>query len=184
MKIEPKSDADYDSIFLSAYHEAGHAVLALVSKYHLPSRVQLISVSEGHTDVILSKDKLSQHGKILGSIAEDSEIPLEEAAIHYAGRYAEELFAAKERLKGAAIQADSTGWRNDEVKAMVALSNISWKYCAVLRARRNARSLIKENWGSVSRIAEALIPSPESNLCAADLEDLFLATRPEPSKGK
>lgn len=183
MKIGPQSNAEYDSAFLSAYHEAGHAALALVSRYHLPIRVQLLSISEGHTDVTLSKDKIAQWEKLSRSIAEDSDVALEEAVIHYAGRCAEEAFAARERSKGAAIRADATGWRDDEVKAMDALTRVSWRYCAVLCAKRNARSLIKENWGLVSRLAEALIASPECDLWAADLQALFLAGRPEPSKG-
>jgi hypothetical protein len=172
MKIDPQSDAEHSSAFLSAYHEAGHAALALISKYHLPLRVQLLSISEGRTDVTLSKEKLSQCGKLSGSIAKDSDVALEEAVIHFAGRYAEEVFAARERSKGAAVYADATGWRDDEVKAMDALSRVSWRYCAVLRARRNARSLIKENWGLVSRLAEALIASPDCDLLATDLDPL------------
>lgn len=178
MPIEPKTNADFASIFLTAHHEAGHAVLAFLSQYHLPYRVRILSFIEGHTDLILSREKLTKSGKSPARVGKDRSVAFENAMIHYAGRYAETRFAKQEKATTPVISADRTGWRQDEKQAKAALSQAKCFPFTGAFARCAARRRVNNFWPTICQLANALIHSSAFELLAADVEEALRNTRP------
>jgi len=137
----------------AAYHEAGHALLAYLSDYHLMGPIDLKSAGHGGLYVGLSKAKCLQAGKKADpAIAREPEVARDFAVILVAGFVAEQIAAEK----NPAVTPDAAFAVPDHenLARVLAAANLSRK---TDRYEELARRKLTDHWDQVQSLANVLL---------------------------
>ncbi|ELB2790462.1 hypothetical protein O4H51_05305 [Aeromonas hydrophila] len=134
----------------AAYHEAAHAVLASISKYHaIIGDINLLSYGAGEIYISLSRSKCATGGKPQDPSAQkDKEVARDFATVLCAGFVGEQI----------ASERDSTLTPNPEcakkdhalIEQQLQIASLSKKYDLY---QSQARELLEKHWDTVERVA-------------------------------
>jgi len=137
----------------AAYHEAAHAVLTSISKYHaIVGDINLLSDGAGVFYLSLSKSKCAAEGKPQDSSAQmDKDVSRELATILCAGFIGEQI--ASERDTTLTPNPECAEPDHTLAKRQLQAAGLSKKYD---RYQSQARELLENHWNTVERLAEYL----------------------------
>lgn len=139
---------------LTAYHEAGHAVAAIASRFHCVSRDVSLQNGDSRSPFFVSKRKLIAAGKLseLADMLADPEIAIESAIVFFSGLAAERQYAES---NGKAKQTPAAA-RNDYEMAKTVLRDAKIK-TPVAVFETQAAEKVDELWPVIREFAEELL---------------------------
>ena len=156
---------------LSAFHEAGHTVAAMFTRYHtVPWQVRAYQNGHGECQVGFSRRRCEAQG-----VKYDPSIPTiasETALIMCAGYEAERIFAVE---NGATADAAASQGDYDAALRFVNAEQLE-------AAKLKAATLVERHWFDVQRIAHALLAAPGQSAYSRDLYDLVGIAVPVPDQ--
>jgi len=159
----------------TAYHEAGHALLAHLSCFHVVGPINLKSGGNGGLIVGLSRSKCLAAGKAVGEATKrDAEVARDLAVILVGGLAAEQIAAdADRRLRPSAQAAALDHALLVESLAGARLSRKFDRYEAA------ARAILKEHWPNVEALARLLL---RDGGCSIDAAEAIFRAQPRASR--
>ncbi len=139
----------------AAYHEAGHAVAAVASRFHCVYRDVSIHNGESKSPFSVSKRKLMAAGKLsdLPKMLEDPEIAIESAVVFFSGLAAERHYADSSEQRAPAVPASA---KNDYEMARTVLKDAKVK-TPVAVFETQAAEKVDELWPVITEFAEELL---------------------------
>ncbi len=142
----------------AAFHHAGHAVAAHLSKYHvLAASLKVDSYGTGEIVAALSRRKLQTAGKAAEvSSRADPEVAAGIAVILAAGLASEEIAVARSLCAG--VDRSMSDGDFEVARSELRLAGLSDD---TVPYRQAALELLDSNWQRVERIAEALVLNGE-----------------------
>ncbi|OUJ14855.1 hypothetical protein HK27_13005 [Acetobacter orientalis] len=137
----------------AAFHEAGHAVAAHLSKFHaILGGINLENYGAGEIFVSLSRRKLVANGKAAdASSARDKEVVADLVVVLSAGVVAERIAEMKDSDLSANPQSAEPD--HELIKAQLESAGLPEKFD---RHEEAAKRLLEENWDLVNELAEYL----------------------------
>lgn len=137
----------------AAYHEAAHAVLADLSKYHaIVGEINLLSYGAGELYISLSRSKCAAGGKPQDPSAQkDKEVGRDFAVILCAGLVGEQM--AAERDVTLTPNPESAEPDHALAQQQLQIAGLSRKYDLY---QAQARDLLGKHWNTVERLATYL----------------------------
>ncbi|MEQ9346866.1 MAG: hypothetical protein RIG26_10530 [Thalassospira sp.] len=152
----------------AAFHEAGHAVTAHLSKFHsILGEVRLESYGAGEVYISLSKSKLVANGKSPdASSARDKEVAKDLAVVLSAGLVAECIAETKDLSLSANPRCAEPD--HEYLKKNLEDAGLSKKFD---RHEKVAKELLEKNWDLVQKLADYLFEKKVVD--AVDLELFF-----------
>ncbi|MCA1868492.1 hypothetical protein HW571_22715 [Agrobacterium genomosp. 3] len=153
----------------TAYHEAGHIVLAWFSKYHtIAGGIDLTKGSGQIPEIAVSKSKMSAAKKLPSkdTASNDNDVVREAAVIFTAGYQAELLAASINR--SLAPDRGSADLDYQIVDAVLTNAGLQWD---MRLAEAAADDLLRRHWVWVEKIAQRAFE--RRRLTVEDLIDIF-----------
>lgn len=137
----------------AAFHEAGHAVAAHLSKFHrIVGSINLGQYGAGAINVSLSKSKLLAAGKTVDqSILTDKDVAIDIAVVLSAGFVCEQL--AEQREVGLSANASCAIPDHTLMQRQLAQAGLSKNFDQHELA---ATQLLEQHWSVVSKLANHL----------------------------
>jgi ATP-dependent Zn protease len=137
----------------AAFHEAGHAVIAHLSRFHaIIGGINLENYGAGEIFVSLSKTKLAANGKATDASSQrDKEVATDLAVVLSAGLVAEHIAESKDSNLSANPQCAEPD--HELMKQQLEGAGLSKKFD---RHEEAARKLLEDNWDLVNELAEHL----------------------------
>lgn len=152
----------------AAFHEAGHAVAAHLSKFHaVVGGINLEYYGAGEIFVSLSKTKLTVNGKATDASSErDKEVATDLAVVLSAGLVAERIAETKDSNLSANPQCAELDHKS--MKRQLEGAGLSTKFD---RHEEAAKKLLEDNWDLVNVVAEYLFDN--QSVDAVDLREFI-----------
>ncbi len=139
---------------LAAYHEAGHAVAAIASRFHCVFRDVSLQNGDARSPFSVSKRKLIAAGKLseLADMVADPEIAIESAVVFFSGLAAERQYVES----NARTKESPAAARDDYEMAKTVLRDAKIK-TPVAVFETQAAEKVDELWPVIREFAEALL---------------------------